>query len=306
MMNTLTTPAVRHSAAPRRRASLGRRLAAAFAVAATGALVALGAAVPANAATGVQVTANPTSIAVGATTTITATGLGGLEKAGFGLDDNSAGTFTQSKSSDYEAPVKNGTATATFSAAKAGTVTVSVGDGENVLGTVKVTISGSAPATVQVQASPASIETGATATITVTGLSGLSQASFGLGDNAAGTFTENGGTTYEAPVTNGTATATFKAAQSGDVTIAVGDGETVLGTTSISVTAAPSPTPTTTPTPTPAPAPAGLSTAGLIGIIIGVVVLIAAAAVIGALVARSRAKRKLAEGEQGDQGTPTV
>ncbi len=151
------------------RTSLRARIAAAFAITAVGGLIALGAAAPASAADGVQVTATPTTITVGATTTITVTGLGGLQKAGFGLGDNSSGTFTENKGTSYEAPVTGGKATATFLAAKAGTATIAVGDGETVLGTVQVTVNGNAPAVVAVKASPDSIATGATTTITVTG-----------------------------------------------------------------------------------------------------------------------------------------
>ncbi|MBN9153713.1 MAG: hypothetical protein J0J05_07005 [Microbacterium sp.] len=299
------------SARPSHRRSVRARVAAAVAVAVLGALAAVGVAAPAGAA-GVQVTANPTTIAVGSTTTITATGLGGLEKAGFGLGDNSAGTFTESKGTSYDAPVTDGTATATFLAAKAGTVTIAVGDGETVLGTVQVTVDGNAPTVVDVQASPGSISTGATSTITVTGLGGLQQASFGLGDTSAGTFTENGGTTYEAPVTGGRATATFSAAAAGTVTISVGDGENVLGTTTVTVTAAsPTPTPTPTPTPSPSPAPAdgGLSTVAIIWIVAIVLVLIAAAAITTALVVRARnrsAADAAAGGPHDDRPGPSV
>lgn len=73
------------------------------------------------------------------------------------------------------------------------------------------------------------------------------------------------------------------------MTIAVGDGQTVLGTTSITVTATSGQTPP--PTPIPASAPTTPSTVALSGIIAGIVVLMAVAAIAGVFVFRARGKR---------------
>ena len=92
-----------------------------------------------------SLTADPESIAVGETARITASGLGGLEKAGFGLGDTAAGTFTAvggsgTGESSIEVDVSDGTATVEFTAAQAGSVTIAVGDGETSLATTTITV----------------------------------------------------------------------------------------------------------------------------------------------------------------------
>jgi hypothetical protein len=245
---------------------------------------------PAQASTTPQVTVSPSSIDVGETTTVTATGLGGLEQAFFGMDDTSAGVFTENDDTIYQAAVTDGEATATFSAAQAGSVTIAVGDGETPLATVSLTITGGSDSgSVSVSASPTSIEIGESTTVTATGLGGLETAFFGLDDNAAGTFEPGGGSSAETPVTDGTATLTFTGAQEGSVTVAVGDGENVLGTTTVTVIAEPSPTPTPSPTASPEPAPAaGWHIGVIIAIIIGA--LLAIGAIIALVVLAQRRK----------------
>lgn len=267
---------------PHRRRSVAGLLIALVAV------LALGSA-PAYAASGTQVTASQSTIAVGETTTITASGLGGLEQASFGLSDNTLGQFTENAQSSYQAPVSDGTATATLSGLAEGTVTVAVGDGETVLGTVEVTITsgGGGGAAVEVTASPASIAVGSPTTITVTGLGGLEQAGFGLDDTTAGVFQPGGQSSATAPVSDGQATITFTPSKAGSVTIAVGDGETVLGTTTVTATAAPSPSVTPTPTMTPEPVANGMSPV-LFWVIIALVVLIAAGIIVWVVVAQRR------------------
>ena len=68
----------------------------------------------ATAATTPEVTADPVSIAAGETSTVTATGLGGLETASFGMGESDGATFTESGTASYDAPASNGSATATF------------------------------------------------------------------------------------------------------------------------------------------------------------------------------------------------
>lgn len=274
---------MRHSSV--HRLSRRTRIVGALITAAAAALAL--AAGPAYAAAGTQVTASETTIAVGDTTTITASGLGGLEQASFGLSDNSLGQFTENAETSYQAPVSDGTATATFSGVAEGTVTVAVGNGETVLGTVEITITGGGGSTVEVTASPASVAVGTATTITVTGLGGLEQASFGLDDTAAGTFEPGGQSSATAPVSDGQATISFTPSKAGSVTIAVGDGETVLGTTTVTASAAPSPTATPTPSVSPEPASDGMSPV-LFWVIIALVVLIAAGIVVWIVLAQRR------------------
>jgi hypothetical protein len=249
---------------------------------------------PAQASTTPQVSVSPSSIAVGETTTVTATGLGGLEQVFFGMDDTSAGVFTENDDVLYQAAVTDGEATATFSATQAGTVTIAVSNGETPIATVPLTITGGTDTgSVSISASPTGIEIGESTTVTATGLGGLETAFFGLDDNAAGTFEPGGGSSAEAPVTDGSATITFTGAQEGTVTVAVGDGENVLGTTTVTVSAAPSPTPTPSPTASPEPAPAaGWHVGVIIAIIIGALLVIGA--VIALVVLAQRRKNPTA------------
>lgn len=123
---------------------MSNKIVSAFAALAVGVALAVAAPVAASASAAPQVTASPASIAVGQSTTVTATGLGGLETAGFGLDDNSAGTFAGGSTS-AEVAVSNGTATVEFTAETAGTFTIAVGDGETVLATTSITIAAATP-----------------------------------------------------------------------------------------------------------------------------------------------------------------
>lgn len=108
-----------------------------------GALVLAGA-VAASAQGVPELTADPASVAVGEETTITATGLGGLETASFGLDGTPGGTLieptTDQAVTQYDAPVENGQAIVRFRSSEAGAFTVAVGTGETVAATVEVTV----------------------------------------------------------------------------------------------------------------------------------------------------------------------
>ena len=79
-----------------------------------GAALGLSSGAAANAATTPEVTADPVSIAAGETSIVTATGLGGLETASFGMGESDGATFTESGTASYDAPASNGSATATF------------------------------------------------------------------------------------------------------------------------------------------------------------------------------------------------
>lgn len=240
-------------------------------------VLAFGGGAAASAQTAASVTASPDSIAVGDTSTITATDLGGLETAHFGLDGTPGGSL-----SAEEASVTNGEATVDFTAAEAGTFTIAVGDGENVLASTTVTVTEGGGSVATVAASPASVAVGETSTITASGLGGLTTAGFGLDGTPGGSLSAE-----EAAVSNGEATVDFTATEAGTFTVAVSDGETVLGTTTVTVTAAVTPTPTTSPT--PAPAAGGLA-AEVIWIIVILAVLVIAAVVTIIVLARKRSR----------------
>ncbi len=264
-----------------------------------------GGAIAASAAA-VEVTAEPASIAVGETSTVTATGLGGLETAFFGLAPTpDGGSFTESGDVQYDAPVSNGNATATFTADQAGSFTVAVGNGETPLGTVIITVTESDQSGgTTLAADSSTIATGETTTVTATGLGGLETASFGLGGTPGGSFSPSGATAVTSPVTDGTATAVFTASEAGSFTIAVGDGENVLATTIVTVTAAATPTPTPTPTATPVPANTddGVPT-WVFWLIVGIAV--AVTAIVTTLIVNRRNARKDDEAPS-PEGEPTA
>ncbi|MET0812584.1 MAG: hypothetical protein ABWY03_05990, partial [Microbacterium sp.] len=222
-----------------------------------------------------ELAASPDQVAVGASSTITATGLGGLEEATFGLDGTPGGSLSTGSgagSSSVQVAVTDGGAKVEFSATAAGTFTVTVGDGENVMGTTTVTVTDAQPAVdVTVAVSPTTIKVGETAKVEVSGIQGLPEVSLGMNGPAGGTLSTDGATwsaSVQASVTGGTATAQFTADEAGTYTIAAGDGETSLGETTITVEAASTPTPT----PTPEPAPSDGFPWAVLWIAIGVVV----------------------------------
>lgn len=257
-----------------------------------GAALGLSGVVTASAATTPTLQADPDSIAVGETSTVTATGLGGLASASFGMGQSDGASFTESGTPSYSAPASGGTATATFTSDQAGTYTIAVGDGENVLATIEITVTSAAPPQgAELTTESATITTGQTTTVTATGLGGLESASFGLGGTPGGSFSPGGETSVTSPVTDGKATAVFTASEAGSFTIAVSDGETVLATTIVTVTAAatPSAAPTETPMPISANTDDGIP-AWVIWLIVGIV--IAAAVIVTVVVLNRRRARK--------------
>ena len=96
---------------------------------------------------GTTLQADSPTITTGETTTVTATGLGGLESASFGLGGTPGGSFSPSGDTQVTSPVTDGTATAVFTASEAGSFTIAVGDGENVLATTIVTVTAAATPT---------------------------------------------------------------------------------------------------------------------------------------------------------------
>lgn len=256
------------------------------------ALLASGASAAVAQSSGVQVTADPATIAVGDTTTVTATGLGGLETAGFGLDNTSDGSLSadgSSFSSTASVPASNGSAVVYFKASAAGTYTVNVSDGETSLGQATVTVTDAAPPSEQAQlaASPSSVTAGQSATITATGLGGLESAAFGLGSGPAGASVNP----ESATVSGGTASTTFTATEPGTYTVDVTDGETPLATVEVTVTAASTPTPTVAPTPAPAPTEDGVAP-WVVWLIVIIALLVIAAIVITVVVRNRRRARR--------------
>ncbi|MDN3494867.1 hypothetical protein QL996_02920 [Planococcus sp. APC 4015] len=242
--------------------------------------LAIGGAAAASAQTGTSLSASPDSITVGESSKITATDLGGLETAQFGLDATPGGSLSATQAS-----VSNGEATVDFTSTETGTFTVTVGDGENVLATTTVTVTagGSGGGSVAtVEAAPASITVGAASTITASGLGQLASANFGLDGTPGGSLSAD-----QASVTTGSASVEFTATEPGTFTIAVSDGETVLGTTTVTVTAAPTPTPS----PSATPAADGGLAAEAIWIIVILALLIVAAVVTIIVLARKRSTK---------------
>jgi hypothetical protein len=240
----------------------------------------------AQAATDPSLTPDPSTIGVGETSTITASGLGGLEFAGFGMNGPDGGSFTETGTADYDAPATDGSATATFTATAPGTYTIDITDGETPLAETTVTVTDDV-ATPTVTAESTTIDVGGSTTITASGLGEIANAEFGLDASSGATFTESGTSSYAAPVTNGAATATFTATEPGEYTVDVTDGETPLAGTTVTVRAAETPTPTLTPTPTPTPTPADGGNA-LMWIVIAIVAVVVIAGVIVWIVVAQR------------------
>jgi hypothetical protein len=115
-----------------------------------------GVAASASAAATPAVVAAPSSPTVGEATTITASGLGGIESATFGIDDTSAGVFSSDGAATGAAtsavPVSEGSAVVEFTPTRSGDIVIAVGTGESVLAEVVISVSAataeSAPSTI--------------------------------------------------------------------------------------------------------------------------------------------------------------
>ncbi|MCJ1707032.1 hypothetical protein [Microbacterium sp. VKM Ac-2923] len=261
------------------------------------------------------VSASPSTVAVNETTTITATGLGGLEDAFFGLAGSPGGLLsTQSGgvgSTDVSSPANDGQATAYFRATQAGTFTVAVGDGETVLGTVSVTVSGSAPQPTATSQTPiievdSALVVGQKTQVEAK-VSGLETVGFGLDSTDGGSFSDGSSTgpSITTAVTDGTATVEFTPARAGSVTIALSDGETVLASAVVQVSAAsasPSatPTPSATPSASPTPAPVADSATILPWVLLIVAVLVIAGLVVWLVISRRRGSGARRSGPTAD------
>lgn len=101
---------------------------------------------PASAAAPPAAVADPSSPSIGEVTTLTASGLGGLESARFGLDDTSAGGFSgdgaETGATTAVVPVAQGSAVVQFTPTRSGDIVIAVGTGESVLADVTISVSG--------------------------------------------------------------------------------------------------------------------------------------------------------------------
>ncbi|MCJ1706404.1 hypothetical protein [Microbacterium sp. VKM Ac-2923] len=99
----------------------------------------------ASAATPPSVVGEPSTVSLGETTTITASGLGGLETATFGIDDTDAGAFSgdgvESSETTVAVPVTQGTAVVEFTPTRSGDIVIAVGTGESVLAQATIAVS---------------------------------------------------------------------------------------------------------------------------------------------------------------------
>lgn len=122
---------------------------------------------PVSAAQSPGLAAEPASVSLGETTTLTATGLGGLESATFGLSDIDAGAFAgenvETDAATAAVPVTDGTATVDFTPTRSGDVVVAVGTGESVLAQVTIAVEAATAEPVPVTAAPATSASSSTA-----------------------------------------------------------------------------------------------------------------------------------------------
>ncbi|CAN3701044.1 hypothetical protein MMX123_01037 [Microbacterium sp. MM2322] len=98
----------------------------------------------AQATTGPAVTIDPATVAIGETTTVTATGLGGLETATFGMDATDAAAFdgdgVDAGGTTARVAVVDGSATVELIPTRAGEIVIAVGTGESTLAQATVTV----------------------------------------------------------------------------------------------------------------------------------------------------------------------
>jgi len=248
--------------------------------------------------------ASPTTIAVGETTTLTASGLGGMDSIGFGLGTPASGVLLASTgdsgSKTLNVPVSGGQATAYFRASQTGSFFVDISNGERPLAQVQITVTGSAPQPTQDSQTPiievdSPLVVGQTTQV-VAKVAGLQTVDFGLDSPDAGSFSSgtSSGPSVTAPASNGTATVDFTPSREGSVTIALSDGETVLASAVVQVSpspATPTAAPTATATPSASPTPTATSDSGSIlpWILLGVALLVIIGLTVWLILSRRRA-----------------
>ncbi len=106
--------------------------------------VALFAGGAAHAATTPQVTIEPQAVSIGESAQVSATGLGDLTTATFGMDVTEGAAFVGDgvgpDATIAEVPAADGAALIEFTASQSGPITITVGTGETVLATATVTV----------------------------------------------------------------------------------------------------------------------------------------------------------------------
>lgn len=112
----------------------------------------------AQATTGPAVTIDPATVAIGETTTVTATGLGGLETATFGMDATDAAAFdgdgVDAGGTTARVAVVDGSATVELIPTRAGEIVVAVGTGESTLAQATVTVTAATAEPVPASSTP--------------------------------------------------------------------------------------------------------------------------------------------------------
>ncbi|MBD8206299.1 hypothetical protein IFU08_02860 [Microbacterium sp. CFBP 8790] len=114
----------------------------------------------AQATTGPAVTIDPAAVAIGETTTVTATGLGGLETATFGMDATDAAAFdgdgVDAGGTTARVAVVDGSATVELIPTRAGEIVIAVGTGESTLAQATVTVTAATAEPVPATSAPSS------------------------------------------------------------------------------------------------------------------------------------------------------
>lgn len=271
----------------------------------TGGAVAFAAATPA-------MTASPTSVPIGATSKITATGLGDLTQVTFALDGTPGGTLfgapNETGAPSVQREVVNGQASADFDSYAAGTFTVTVTDGETALAKVQVTVVASSPtptpkptptptptagpANALLELEDSTLTVGTTTRVWAKNLGAVSTVTFGVDPGDAGAFSNDGTTAsrLSVEVENGEASVEFTPARAGALTLTVAADGSRLASAPLEASEATS-TPASSASPTTV-VPASSGTGALPWIIgIGVLLLlVAAGATAWIVLARKRAQ----------------
>jgi len=180
-----------------------------------------------TAAPTVSMSASPTSVAAGASSTLTVS-----------ATNATAVTISGSDGTSYALAVAGGTQSVTPAVTTTYTVTAA-GIGGSATATAKVTVAASTATTVTITANPASIAAGGSSTLTVTATNATTVTVTGT-DNTSYTLAATGGTQAVTPAATTTYTAT-----------ATGTGGTVTATATVTITGTVTPPPTVTITANP-------------------------------------------------------
>ncbi|SDG91134.1 serine hydrolase domain-containing protein [Microbacterium pygmaeum] len=169
-----------------------------------------------------QLSADPTTITVGGSSTVTASNLESGATAYFSTSPGGSLSAQQVAAPD-------GTAQTIFTASAAGTYAVNLGDGENTIATVEITVADeSDPGPAELSADPTTIMVGGSSTVTATNLE----------DGATAYFSTSPGgslSAQQAAAPDGTAQTIFTASAAGTYAVNLGDGENTIATVEITV-----------------------------------------------------------------------